>query len=755
MFGHARHVLVLVSALIVFTSHALWSQGSAYLTGFVRDPSGAVIPSATVVIKDDTTGLSIELKTTETGLYRSPALQPGDYELRVSAAGFQESVIRELSVLLGQPRSFDVTLQVGAATQLIEVEATAPLLKTEDAGLGQNVQYQQVAGLPYFSRSAGVLLSLAPTVRYTGEDVISYGASRYNVGGFTNVNVMVDGASVIGNRTDVAQMTYNPSVESLQEVKISTSQYSAEFGKDAGALVQMESKAGTNSYHGGVYEYFRNEALDTMNAFSRTKPIDRQHMFGGTIGGPIWKDKVLFFSSLEVQKATSPAGFLLTVPTPQMKRGDFSQVPRQIFDPATSRRDPSGQLIRDPFPNNMIPTSAFDPVTVKALAYMPDPTSAALTGNLPVSTGTKLTKYRGVNRVDWNIGSNDRFSAVYMFDKTLNENLGVDAYNRIDQAASPTLSGFGFKFLTQVWNFTEHHTFSPTFFMTNRFVHRPRFIERVNPAVNPEKQYATTLGIKNFAGQRLPESFGGDLGFPTFNFTGYTGLGPGALLFQERPIKEISYDLDLTYVRGAHTMKFGFQTEFGHHGAPDQSQPTGSFTFQPLETSRPGVTNSGDAFASFLLGQVDNANTTLGPLLIWHNFYYAAYVQDDWKLTSKLTLNLGLRWDIDAPVYETEFRGNGYDFYQLNPVSGTPGVGEVSEQAGLPVPGLLRYRLQTFRAAHRLRLATRRKDRDPRWLWCLQHQPDTRARTAARRALDLQPAPISLRRMAGSRRPSR
>ncbi|MEX2261410.1 MAG: carboxypeptidase regulatory-like domain-containing protein [Bryobacteraceae bacterium] len=674
MIGHVRLRLPLFIALLVLAPQCMWSQGSAYLTGFVRDPSGATIPAATVVIKDDQTGVAHELKTTETGIYRSPALQPGEYEVRASATGFQESVTRGLVVLLGQPRSFDITMQIGAAAQTVEVLATAPLLKTEDAGLGQNVQYQQVAGLPYFSRSAGVLLSLAPTVRYTGEDVISYGASRYNVGGFTNVNIMINGASVIGNRTDVAQMTYNPSVETLQEVKISTSSYSAEFGKDAGALVQMESKSGTNSYHGGVYEYFRNEKLDTMNAFSRTRPIDRQHMFGGTVGGPIWKDKLLFFSSLEIQKSTSPAGFLLTVPTAQMKRGDFSQLPQQIFNPATSRRDASGQLIRDPFPNNQIPASMFDPVAINALGFIPDPTSAALAGNLPTSTGTKLSKYRGVNRVDWNIDSNDRFSAVYMFDKTLNQNLGVDAYNNIDPAASPTLSGFGFRFLTQVWNFSEQHAFSPTLFMTNRFVYRPRYIERVNPAVDPSKRYATTLGIRNFAGARLPEALGGDLGFPSFNFTGYTGLGPGALLFQEKPIKEVSYDLDLTYVRGKHTLKFGFQTEFGHHGAPDQSQPTGSFGFQPLETSRPGVTNSGDAIASFLLGQVDNANTTLGPPLIWHNFYYATYIQDDWKLTPKLTLNLGLRWDIDGPVYETDFRGNGFDRYQINPVSGNPGV---------------------------------------------------------------------------------
>ena len=695
-------MLLGISLLVV---PVLLGQGTSYLTGYVQDPSGAAIPAANVSIRNESTATTHTLKTTDEGVYRSPALEPGNYEVRITANGFQEAVSRGVSLLVGQPRGLDFTLQVGSATEIVEVTAEPFLLKTEDAGLGQNVQYSQVAGLPYFSRSAGVLLSLAPTVRYTGEDVISYGASRYNVGAYTNVNIMINGASVIGNRTDVAQMTFNPSVEVLQEVKIATNQFSAEFGKDVGALVQMETKSGSNAFHGGVYEYFRNEKLDTMNAFSRTRPVDRQHMFGGTIGGPVVRNKLFFFGSLEIQKSTAPAGFLLTVPTARMKQGDFSQLSRQLYNPFSSRVGPTGQIVRDPFPGNIVPGNLFDPAAVKALTYMPNPTEAALTGNLPTSTGTKLTKYRSANRVDWYISDKDRVSGSYMFDHTLNENLGVSAYNAIDQAASPTLAGFGFKFFTQVYNISEQHTFSPTLFMSNRFVHRPRYIERVNPAVDPSKQWATTLGIKNFAGARLPQSFGGDLGFPSYSFTGYTGLGPGALLFQERPIKEVSWDIDLTYVRGKHTLKFGFQTEFGHHGAPDQSTPTGTFDFGPLPTSQPGVANTGDAIASFLLGQTNSASTTLGPLLIWHNYYYSTFLQDDFKVTPTLTLNLGLRWDIDAPVYETEFRGNAFDFYETNPVSGTPGVVKFLNRPNYPARGF--YNTDYKRLAPRVGFAWR------------------------------------------------
>ena len=299
----------------------LWAQGTAYVTGYVRDATGAAVIGAAVTVLNENTGARYALRTTEEGVFRSPAILPGEYEITVAAQGFQEYMSKGVAVILGQSRDLDIVLQVGAVNQTVEVQAAAPLLKTEDPGLGQNIEYKQVSTLPYFNRSAGVLLSLAPTVRYTGEDVISYGASRYNVGGFTNVNVMVDGASVNGDRTDVAQMVYNPSVEALQEVKVSTSQYSAEFGKDVGGLVQMQAKSGTNAYHGGTYYYFRNEALDAMNAFSRTTPVDRQHMFGGTLGGPIKKNKLLFFSTLEVQRSIAPLGVALTVPTAGHEEG--------------------------------------------------------------------------------------------------------------------------------------------------------------------------------------------------------------------------------------------------------------------------------------------------------------------------------------------------------------------------------------------------------------------------------------------------
>jgi hypothetical protein len=674
--------LVLLAAIVAGASSALWAQGTAYLTGYVLDPSQAGVPNATIEIKNDVTGAVVSIKTTDAGVYRSPAVDPGTYTITAGATGFQTSVTTGIVVELGQPRGVDVHLVLGQQQQRVEVTAAAPLLRTEDSGLGQSISYSEVSKLPYFSRSAGALLGLSPGVRYGGEDSISYGASRYNVAGWTNVNVMVDGAPVNGDRTDVAQMTLNPSVESLSEVRVVTNQYSAEFGADVGALVLMESKSGSNQWHGSGYEYLRNEFFDTDNHFSGTRPIDRQNNFGGTFGGPILRNKLFFFTAQEGAYLKSPQGVVLTVPTAAMKAGDFSGLPA-IYDPA-STTCAGTNCTRTQFSGNQIPVGNFDPVAVNLLQYFPDPNQPGDVNNLTASTGLNNHRYRGTVKVDWNIGAKDTLAAVWNMDRVTQINLGVPAYNAIDPAASPTFGGFGFQYQTQIYNFSETHLFSPNTFMTNRVIWRPRYITRLNPAVNPAAMYAETLGIKNYSGALMPESFGGDLGFPTFNFAGYTGLGPGLLLFQENPINEFDYQGSISLVRGSHAIKAGFQIERGEHGAPDQTTPTGSFNFGALETSQPGAAGTGNAFASFLLGQVDQGSTELGPPLTWKNVYVAPWIQDDWKVSHRLTVNLGLRWDIDFPVTEEKNRGNAFNPTEINPVSGTPGIYEFLGVNGWP-----------------------------------------------------------------------
>jgi outer membrane receptor protein involved in Fe transport len=661
-------------------------QGSAYITGYIHDQSQATVPNASVVITNEATNVSVTVKSSEVGLYRSPTLQPGTYSVTAEASGFKRLVRSGVVVSLGQPLGLDLQMELGEIGTEVKVTAEAPLLRSEEAGLGQSVEIGQISQLPFFNRSAGMLIQLSPGARYLGEDFISYGSSRYNVGGMGNTNVLVNGAGVTADRTDVGQMAYNPSVEALSEVRVLSNQYSAEFGQDVGALVLMQTKSGSNSLHGNVYEFFRNEALDTYSGFTRTKPKDRQHIFGGMVGGPIKKNNLFFYTNIEIQQQANPASRLLTVPTAAQKAGDFSALPQIIYDPATTRTDPAtGRLVRDPFEGNIIPPNRLDAVAKNLLKYIPDPTLAGFTTNLPSASGIDNNKRRGVTRIDWNISEKDKLAGTWMWDRTFYNFRGFSAYNDIDPAASPTIGeAFGFKFLTQVYNFEETHLFSPTFFTTNRVVWRPYHILRINPSVDPAKKWGQTLGLKNTPGMRLPEEYGGDMGFPDFAFTGYTSLGGGGWLFQQKPQNMFNYYNATQYVRGAHALKFGFEAYRSLQTIPDQSGPNGHYTFDLLQTSQPGVAGTGNAFASFLLGLVNSASYALGPPQTWTEWYYATFIQDDWKVTPKLTLNLGLRWDIDAPVYETQSMGNSFDFEQINPVSGTRGVYTFLGQGGLP-----------------------------------------------------------------------
>jgi hypothetical protein len=676
---------VLLVAVGFCCAVALRGQGTAYISGYVLDKSGAAVPHATVVVANEVQNTKFTLLTDSAGLYRTPSLVPGTYQITVTASGFQELVRRGVVVELGQPLGLNMTLSVGAVTQRVQVTAAAPLLRTQDSGLGQTVSYHAIAVLPMFNRDAGELVALSPGVRYFGEDHISYGSSRFDGAGIGNPQFFYNGAPIGGDRTDVDQMTYDPPVESISEARDVQNQYSAEYGSNPGQIVMFESKQGTNQFHGSVYEYFRNGALDSYNGFTDTKPADRQNIPGFTFGGPVKKNKAFFFTNLEIQRQINPEGAIFTVPTKAMRSGDFSALGIPIYDPSTTATNPlTGKLTRTQFPGNIIPSSGFDPVALRAIQYEPLPSQPGVTNNLLASGENTADKNRFVTAFDYNINSKNVFHADYLLDLTTFTDNGWAPWNAINPHASPSGEALGFTFKTQVFNFQETHTFSPKFITTEQFSYRPRYILRQGAQLDPQGQWAQKLGLIGWAGSLLPASYGGDLGFPNFNFSGYEGLGTPDLQFAEYPINEYDYAQNFDYIRGKQSIQFGAGVERNEHGAANQSVPTGQYNFSSLETGLPGVGGTGDAFASFLLGLTDNANTALGPREVWHEWYYDTWIEDDVKLTPKLTLNLGFRWDIDAPVYEAHDFGNGFSFYGTNPVSGTPGVVTFFGQNGVP-----------------------------------------------------------------------
>ena len=364
---------------------------------------------------------------------------------------------------MGQPLGVDLTLSVGSVSQQVQVTGAAPIIRTQDPGLGQTVSYQAIEALPMFNRDAGQLIALTPTVRYYGEDHISYGSSRFDGAGIGDPDYLFNGAPIGGDRTDVGQMTYDPPVESIGEARVVQNQYSAQFGAAVGQLVMFQSKQGTNHLHGSLYEYFRNEDLDTFNGFTDTKPLDRENIPGGTIGGPIKKDKLFFFDNFEVQKQLNPEGAVFNVPTALERQGVFP-ASTPIYEPGTQVVSPSGVVSGTQFPGNIIPMGSFDAVANNAFQYLPLPNTSGASGNLLTSGGTVNDKTREVAAIDWNIGAKDTFHGDYLLDLTSVNDNGWAAWNAINPHASPASEALGFWFKTQVFNFYETHVFSPNFF---------------------------------------------------------------------------------------------------------------------------------------------------------------------------------------------------------------------------------------------------------------------------------------------------
>lgn len=668
----ASRVRTTCPALFLWYATAAWPQGTAYVTGYTLDQTNAAVANATVVLRNQETGASVSLASNDSGLYRSPMLPAGRYEAVATASGFQRLVRRDLDLVVGQALTVDLQLVVGTNEQVVEVKASPVLLRTEDAGLGQSVQMEEVRRLPFLNRSVGMLVGLAPNVRYLGDELRgSLNPPRFVGVAVGNLNVVINGASASSERTNVNQMGYNPSVEIMSEVHVVTNQFSAEYGQDVGPLVIMNTKSGTNSFHGSVYEFFRNERLNTYNGFSNTRPVDRHNVWGGMIGGPLARNKLFFYTSHEGQKSQTGTASLLTVPTAAMKRGDFSANPERIYNPASTRTDAvTGRVVRDLFPGNVIPASVLDTPGRNAAAFFPNPDRPGFANNLTAIQYAHVPAYKGFTKLDWIIGHSDRFSGSWYFqrrDPLLN---GFEAWATTDRGASPSqLNNLG---RPQVFNFEETHLFSSNWFMTNRFVWRPFIVIWHPPALNPAKKWAQTLGIRGLPGQLKPD-LGEDLGFPIFSFTGYVGMGDSlGDINKPSGVHEIYHST--TLVRGRHSLKVGMNAQRSEFGSQTRGAANGSYGFSPLQTGLPGTGGTGNAIASLLLGQVNTASARLGPLMGFVNWYYAPFFQDDWKVTRRLTINLGLRWDIDAPVYEVGHRGNNFDSRKINPVSGTPGV---------------------------------------------------------------------------------
>ncbi len=642
---HRRAVAVILGVL-GFAGAASAQQSG--LNGTVTDNTGAVIVGADVVALNTDTGVGYSAQTNESGVYNFPPIQPGTYELHCEYTGFKKFLQTGLVMETGLTKRVNIQLEVGAVTETIEVTGAAPLLETDNSTVGQFIERTTVAQMPVSSRQAGQLVKLAGNVTFGNSGGGLYDLPFFSMAGGRSRNQMwhLDGGVVQNMSLGIAQLNLNPPVESLQEFKVESNNYAAEYGRSGNGLIIMTTRSGTNELHGALYHNFRNDKLDTRTFFSPTVPTLRYNIFGGSVGGPVKKDKSFFFFNYEGQRRTDGLVIANTdVPHAIEKTGDFSNRAAGF-----AINDPANDF--NPFPNNTIPQSRIDRLGRAFVDFYPDPNRPGSLANDPRDNFVANTANKGTSdfftaRYDHNFSDSDRVYGRFSRVSAPADVLPVYPDERADfRGATQTRSNL---VTTVNWS----HNFAPTMINEFRFTYgRRTFTTRglgTGSGVNGQLDVPTVLADN----------------FPQVNLVGYTRLGAGNQERIQVPIITYQYVDSLSWFKGKHSFKAGVEMRYSRNQDDFNQFAGGAFNF----TDR----FIGDAVGSLLLGHTQRGRLVDTDILNTRTDYWGFYFQDNYKATNKLSLSLGLRWELDTPRWEKLNRQSGFDPRAINPVCDCPG----------------------------------------------------------------------------------
>jgi hypothetical protein len=649
---------------------ALAQSFTASVRGTVSDESGAAVPAAKVLVTDADRGTIFRGEADGAGRYTVTALPPGNYVLTVEASGFKKFSSGKFAVAVQQQATVDARLQVGDVNTTIEVEGAASLLNTTISNLGQVIDNQTILKLPNLARNSVSLVYLTPGVVGSGGRR-GDNSTNFVANGSRNStsDVLVDGVTVttVEQNSGVTDLKFSPSIDVVQEFKIQTNFFSAEFGQTGGAVVNMVTRSGTNDLHGTGYYFLRDAALNANDWFSnragRAIPAFHRDQLGGVLGGPVIKNKTFFFGAYEYTSQESPTAATISVPTTLQRAGDFSQTFNaqgqlmQLYDPFATVTAANGNITRQPIAGNRIPASQFDPVAVKALSFLPTPNQAGAaftnTANW-FGQGINTSKsHQSTIKGDHNFNASNRFSARWSNGRNTgaNPNLfgdGNPAYYTGGVNGTNTQSVVG--------DFT--HVASPTTLFTFRYgwtysdFYRNPFFDSFDP---------TSLGFASNI-----KSNATNLVFPRFRPEGFQEWGTEGYWIMDREEGVHHWSGSMTKILGGHNIKAGGERRFNQLDYLQPGFPSGGFSFGRGVTCLDRFTcpgNQGNGLASMLLGWTTGSNYHIEPKAFSRSAYWGFFVQDDWKLSRKLTINLGLRYDFDVPRWETQ---NRYSYWDLN-----------------------------------------------------------------------------------------
>ncbi len=616
--------------------------GSATVTGVVRDQEGAAVPGATITITSIRTTRSRVVRTSSEGVYAASSLAPGAYRVDVELSGFRPLRREEIRVSTGQTVRLDFELAVGDVREQVTVTGETPLLREESSSLGAVIEHDQVVQLPLNGRTFITLATLAPGVALPPGTQLP----RINGGRPRTNEYLFDGISVL--QPEPGQVAYFPIIDAIQEFKIESNSPPAEFGRFNGGVINLTTRSGANAFHGNAFEFFRNNALNRTNFFQaalQTKPDYDRSQFGGTAGGPLVADRTFFFVDYQGQRQTVGRTATSTVPTLMQRRGIFTEaiggrVP-VIYDPATTAGS-----VRTPFPSNTIPASRIDPVSLSLLQRYPLPTAAGTANNFSRTAGEADDQDQGDVRIDHRFPSN-RDS---LFGRLTYFRDGFTPVTPLPEGSGVTAGTLGPQ-NTTAWAFASNYQRS----FSRSVLNELRIGQTSRTVARSAAQLATSAGdALNIPGIPSTATFPNTL--PTFLIAGYQQLGspPNTASDFHTSVSEAADSL--TWVRGRHSLKMGLDWRWERLDVTQPPSPTGSFTFSNLFTDQPNVANTGTPLASFLLGQVQTFSIDLQQSPIQERAHFQEYfIQDDWKVSDRLTFNPGLRYTLNFP--STEING--------------------------------------------------------------------------------------------------
>lgn len=603
-------------------------SGKAELSGSVLDPSGSAVPGAHMQLQEQATNAAFQATSGEHGEYHLFGLPVGEYVLQVNHQGFRTYRQSGIRLRLADQISLDVHLAIGEAVQAVDVNEQTPLLQTASGSVNFSVDEKKVVTLPLDGRNFIPMVALSPGVALPGGGSL---LPRINGSRPRTNEYIYDGISAL--QPEPGQVVFYPIIDAIEEFRVNVNSYSPEYGRSNGGTILVSTKSGGNEFHGTLFEFLRNEDLNGTNYFATagSKPEFRRNQYGLALGGPIQRNKTFFFLDWQGTRLRTGVPRISTVPTLTQRAGTFST---PIYDPST--------LARQPFPGNQIPQSKFDPIAAEVLARYPEPNRPGAANNY-IRTGVEPDDQDQFEvRLDRNFAAAHRLSGRFSYvrdDDTpvtpLPDGSGAITSGVISETATRGYQGVA----EHAW------TLSPALLNQARF----GYTRRESNGTGPTDNGLVVPGVP-------PNSFSSAL--PTFTVSGYQQIGPPAGANSKFTTSVTEYMDSLSYVSGKHSLKFGTDIRRQALDVLQPPNPAGTYSFNTTGTNKPGVAGSGNPVASLLLGQVNTFAIDIQRRELRERANIAEFfVADDWKLSNRLTLNLGTRYTLNFPSHEVDNQG--------------------------------------------------------------------------------------------------